>query len=380
MNKNFLSKKSWHTGSIKHIEKVWKAEQRHETEQKAISIWKKEKDEENRRYEMKKLSEMASGRDPQDKVDWMYTVRKGPTDDQYLTGASKLEEEKELDALVKQPGSLFMNREVRMNDYVLKVKDDPLLAIKQRQQASVKQIMANPLEMKKIKESKEVRKALKKLEKKVKKEERKRRRENGEASPEDAPARSESDRRGSEPSDRRDRNGDRDRDADRDRDRDGERDRHSRRHSESSSHRSDSRSSDPHSSSRDRTDSRPSSDRYDRRSSGDSSRPHRPDDRRDSRDTKRPRLTEEEKRKKREEMERDALLMEGARWKKVDDFDRRNANNVDATTNTRSSFIDEMNRSVYTEHNDKLEDRMKRNIHSLQRNNGSALIHEEGGL
>nr|AAM14907.1 hypothetical protein [Arabidopsis thaliana]AAM14962.1 hypothetical protein [Arabidopsis thaliana] len=32
----FLNKKGWHTGSIRNVEKVWKAEQKHEAEQEKI--------------------------------------------------------------------------------------------------------------------------------------------------------------------------------------------------------------------------------------------------------------------------------------------------------------------------------------------------------
>ena len=86
MNKNFLSKKSWHTGSLKHIEKVWKAEQKDSEERKKTELLKRELAEENRMYELKKMAEVASGKPQIEKVDWMYAIKKGPSAVEYLTG------------------------------------------------------------------------------------------------------------------------------------------------------------------------------------------------------------------------------------------------------------------------------------------------------
>jgi len=57
MNKNFLSKKSWHTGSLKHIEKVWKAEQRNEEEQRKLKELKKQLEQER---DLRKLQEIKA--------------------------------------------------------------------------------------------------------------------------------------------------------------------------------------------------------------------------------------------------------------------------------------------------------------------------------
>ena len=43
-------------------------------------------------------------------------------------------------------------------------------------------------------------------------------------------------------------------------------------------------------------------------------------------------------------------------------------------------FIDEMNASIYSKSEETLEDRVRRNIHTIERHSGTALIHEEGGL
>jgi len=107
MNKNFLAKKSWHTGALHHIEKVWKAEQTHNEEQRKISLLKKELQEEQRIMELRKMADEASGKPKQEKVDWMYQIKRGPTADEYLKGqAIKKDEEKELEQLAKKTGSI----------------------------------------------------------------------------------------------------------------------------------------------------------------------------------------------------------------------------------------------------------------------------------
>jgi hypothetical protein len=61
MNKGYLSKKSWHTGSLRHIEKVWKAEQRAEDEAKRIAELKKELEEERELQQLRQLHQQSSG-------------------------------------------------------------------------------------------------------------------------------------------------------------------------------------------------------------------------------------------------------------------------------------------------------------------------------
>jgi len=93
-------------------------------------------------------------------------------------------------------------------------------------------------------------------------------------------------------------------------------------------------------------------------------------------------MSEEEKKRRLEEMQKDAEKHEEQRWKRIKtekEFDKIEEQNLDKNKN-KHTFINDMNRSIYTEHNDTLEDRVKRNIHTLQRNSGTALIHEEGGL
>ena len=55
----FLNKKGWHTGSLRNIENVWKAEQKHEAEQKKLEELRKQIQEERERNEFRLLQEKA---------------------------------------------------------------------------------------------------------------------------------------------------------------------------------------------------------------------------------------------------------------------------------------------------------------------------------
>lgn len=55
----FLNKKGWHTGSLRNIETVWKAEQKHEAEQKKLEELKKQINDEREASEFRLLQEQA---------------------------------------------------------------------------------------------------------------------------------------------------------------------------------------------------------------------------------------------------------------------------------------------------------------------------------
>lgn len=55
----FLNKKGWHTGSLRNIENVWKAEQKHDAEQKKLEELRKQIHEERERSEFRALQEQA---------------------------------------------------------------------------------------------------------------------------------------------------------------------------------------------------------------------------------------------------------------------------------------------------------------------------------
>lgn len=55
----FLNKKGWHTGSLRNIENVWKAEQKHGAEQKKLEELRKQIQEERDRDEFRLLQQQA---------------------------------------------------------------------------------------------------------------------------------------------------------------------------------------------------------------------------------------------------------------------------------------------------------------------------------
>lgn len=55
----FLNKKGWHTGSLRNIENVWKAEQKNDAEQKKLEELRKQIQEERERAEFRLLQEQA---------------------------------------------------------------------------------------------------------------------------------------------------------------------------------------------------------------------------------------------------------------------------------------------------------------------------------
>lgn len=55
----FLNKKGWHTGSLRNIETVWKAEQKHEGEQKKLEELRKQIQDEREKSEFRLMQEQA---------------------------------------------------------------------------------------------------------------------------------------------------------------------------------------------------------------------------------------------------------------------------------------------------------------------------------
>lgn len=59
MGMKFLNKKGWHTGSLRNIENVWKAEQKQEAEQKKLEELRLQLVQERERSEFRALQEQA---------------------------------------------------------------------------------------------------------------------------------------------------------------------------------------------------------------------------------------------------------------------------------------------------------------------------------
>ncbi|KAI2667388.1 hypothetical protein H4Q32_003856 [Labeo rohita] len=81
-------KKSWHPQTLKNIERVWKAEQKHEAERKKIEELQKELKEERAREEITRYAqETGAVKKKDDRLDWMYQGPAGQISrEEYLLG------------------------------------------------------------------------------------------------------------------------------------------------------------------------------------------------------------------------------------------------------------------------------------------------------
>ncbi|KAJ0965227.1 hypothetical protein J5N97_026365 [Dioscorea zingiberensis] len=173
----FLNKKGWHTGSLRNIENVWKAEQKHEAEERKLDELRKQIQEERERNEFRLLQEQAGLVPRQERLDFLYesglAVGKGSSDSGFkaLEGpppaATSAPESSGTKAAV--PGALFEEKPQSANDAWRKLHSDPLLLIRQREQEALARIKNNPIQMAMIRNSVETDKK-RKLEKREKRE------------------------------------------------------------------------------------------------------------------------------------------------------------------------------------------------------------------
>ncbi|CAL5013292.1 unnamed protein product [Urochloa decumbens] len=183
----FLNKKGWHTGSLRNIERVWKAEQAEEAEKRKTEELKKQVAAEKEKAEFRAMQERAGLRPAQERLDFLYesglAVGKSSEGFQALqqsapgtAGASSSSAPVSAadSSKAKAPGALFEDKPQSANDTWRKLHSDPLLLIRQREQDAIARIKNNPIKMAEIKKSVEAEKKQKE-EKKEKKRHKKHR-------------------------------------------------------------------------------------------------------------------------------------------------------------------------------------------------------------
>ncbi|XP_051984965.1 pre-mRNA-splicing factor CWC25 homolog [Xyrauchen texanus] len=186
-------KKSWHPQTLKNIERVWKAEQKHEAERKKIEELQKELKNERAREEITKYAqETGALKKKDDRLDWMYQGPAGQVSrDEYLLGRpidkqiTQQYEEPESGPSAQTgllPGSIFNpSTSVSTNDMAAKIREDPLFEIRKREEEKKRGVLTNPVKMKEIqkmlRQNLEKEKKKKKKEKKEKREEKAKRKE-----------------------------------------------------------------------------------------------------------------------------------------------------------------------------------------------------------
>ncbi|XP_070623162.1 pre-mRNA-splicing factor CWC25 homolog [Erythrolamprus reginae] len=186
-------KKSWHPQTLRNVEKVWKAEQKHEAERKKIEELQRELHEERAREEMQRYAEdVGAVKKKDEKLEWMYQGPGGMVNrDEYLMGRPvdkyvfESTEDKEAGCSSETgllPGSIFASTGANSAlDMASKIREDPLFMIRKREEEKKRDVLNNPVKMKKIKEllqSSLEKKKKKKKDKKKKKKHKKHRHHN----------------------------------------------------------------------------------------------------------------------------------------------------------------------------------------------------------
>jgi len=144
----FLAKKSWHTGTIKNMDKVWNAEQRDADERKKIQELQRELERERSRKELLDAKNGGSDNTGRESLEWMYRgVLSATTTEQELNKPYLPSEEKED---LSTPSLLQRKAVSATQDDMNKVMEDPLLQIKQQEHDAIKAIAKNPVKMKEI--------------------------------------------------------------------------------------------------------------------------------------------------------------------------------------------------------------------------------------
>ncbi|XP_037329139.1 pre-mRNA-splicing factor CWC25 homolog [Pungitius pungitius] len=178
-------KKSWHPQTMKNIERVWKAEQKHDAECKKIEELQKELKDERAREEITRFAQQAGSiKKKDDRLDWMYQGPAGQVSrDEYLLGRAidkqitDQYEEPESGPSAETgllPGSIFNPTTPASNlDLAAKIREDPLFEIRKREEEKKREVLSNPVKMKKIKEMLRQNLNLKKDKKKKRKKDKK---------------------------------------------------------------------------------------------------------------------------------------------------------------------------------------------------------------
>ncbi|KAM3823483.1 pre-mRNA-splicing factor CWC25 homolog isoform 2-T2 [Vipera latastei] len=190
-------KKSWHPQTLRNVEKVWKAEQKHEAERKKIEELQRELHEERAREEMQRYAEdVGAIKKKDEKLEWMYQGPGGMVNrDEYLMGRPvdkyvfETAEDKEAGCSSETgllPGSIFASTGANSAlDIASKIREDPLFMIRKREEEKKRDVLNNPVKMKKIKELLQSSLEKKKKRKKEKKKKHKKHRHHNSSSGED---------------------------------------------------------------------------------------------------------------------------------------------------------------------------------------------------
>ncbi|PCH33998.1 hypothetical protein WOLCODRAFT_135438 [Wolfiporia cocos MD-104 SS10] len=180
-------KKSWHPLLLKNQERVWLEEKKALEEKKKLDQLRKEKEEERQLQELQRLQEEQTGKKRQEKLEWMYSTPATGSSanandlEDYLLGKKRVDkiltagENEKIGAAHKNfIATQYANT---LRDTAAKIREDPLLAIKQQEQAAYQALMSNPLRLREMQERNGMKPKKEKKDKKDKKEKKDKHRE-----------------------------------------------------------------------------------------------------------------------------------------------------------------------------------------------------------
>ncbi|BGP15460.1 hypothetical protein JCM10213_003313 [Rhodosporidiobolus nylandii] len=162
-------KKSWHTGTFRNQEMVWKKEKEALEERKKLQQLQKELEQERAVQELQRLQEEAGGKKREERVDWMYAAPaegNGPNADEleaYLLGKKRVDKllKGNEEQLLAQPSTSAASGSFQAvgnannaRDTAAKVREDPLLAIKRQEQAQYEKMLKDPRRLRELREAK----------------------------------------------------------------------------------------------------------------------------------------------------------------------------------------------------------------------------------
>ena len=155
-------KKSWHPVLMSNQRRVWEEEKKALDERKRIEQMMKERQEERNIQEIQEMQEAAGGTKRAQRVEWMYNGpsagQSGTTEEMegYLLGKRRIDglikgtENKKLEKASTEDSFMALQNANTVRDTAAKIREDPLLAIKQREQAAYETLMNDPVSRRRL--------------------------------------------------------------------------------------------------------------------------------------------------------------------------------------------------------------------------------------
>ena len=150
-------KKSWHPLLLSNQRRVWEEEKKALDERKRIEQMMKERQEERQIQELQEMQEAAGGKKRLNRVDWMYSGpsagQAGTTEEMegYLLGKRRIDglikstENRKLEKASGEDSFMALQKANTARDTASKIREDPMLEIKKKEQAAYEALMNDPV-------------------------------------------------------------------------------------------------------------------------------------------------------------------------------------------------------------------------------------------